>query len=594
MKTKDKIVSSLKLLQKAYSDYKWPILILVIFGFINGLLEGIGVNALIPLFSFAIGEGEGGPDLISRGLQDFFSFLNFDLSVTVLLVFITSLFIVKAFINIFLIYIKTKITSDYQEKVRNSLFSKMLNASWPYLIKQRLGYLETILMVDVPYGASLLNQLSAAIVLVTGLFIYLVVAVNISLPITVFTLALGAIFFLTIKPIIAKTKASSYKITESNKEISHHVNENILGMKTVKSMNVEAAVAEKGKNYFAHLKKLVLKISILKGVTGSFLQPVALIFVSVIFVLTYKVPDFNLAVLIVIVYLIQKIFTYIQQLETAMHTVVEMVPHLKSVLDYEDQVIEYKEIDEGKREFIFRDKIEFKNINFSYHVSRPVFSGIDFEINKGEMVGLIGPSGVGKTTLVDLILRLLKPASGKILIDGTEISDVSLKSWRKKIGYVSQDIFLINDTIANNIKFYDNAVSQRDIETAAQQANIYEFVESLPDKFETVIGDRGILISAGQRQRIVITRILARDPQLLILDEATSALDNESEVQIQKIIRGLKGKITVLAIAHRLSTVMDSDRLIVLEKGKIIEQGPPKELLKNKDSYFFKVYNIKQ
>ena len=116
----------------------------------------------------------------------------------------------------------------------------------------------------------------------------------------------------------------------------------------------------------------------------------------------------------------------------------------------------------------------------------------------------------------------------------------------------------------------------------------------MPDKFETVIGDRGILISAGQRQRIVIARILARDPQLLILDEATSALDNESEVQIQKIIRGLKGKITVLAIAHRLSTVMDSDRLIVLEKGKIIEQGPPKELLKNKDSYFFKVYNIKQ
>jgi len=158
---------------------------------------------------------------------------------------------------------------------------------------------------------------------------------------------------------------------------------------------------------------------------------------------------------------------------------------------------------------------------------------------------------------------------------------------------VAQDIFLLNDTIENNIRFYDNRLTSAEIEKFAKVANIFTFISGLPDKFSTVVGERGILLSAGQRQRIILARILAKNPGLLILDEATSALDNESEGQIQKAIENLRGKITVLSIAHRLSTVKNCDLMLVFKEGKIIEQGDPRRLLKDKESYYNEMNNLK-
>jgi len=277
-----------------------------------------------------------------------------------------------------------------------------------------------------------------------------------------------------------------------------------------------------------------------------------------------------------------------------LHVTSEIVPFLKSALDHSEQAEKNKEPKGGSASFDFEDKLEFKNVNFSYNKENTVLSNVNFSIKKGEMVGLIGPSGAGKTTIVDLILRLFEPASGEIILDNKDISDINMKDWRKNIGYISQDIFLMNDTIANNIKFYDNSITNKEMEKAAKMANIYNFIDSSPGKFSTIVGERGLALSGGQRQRIIIARILARQPKFLILDEATSALDNESEVQVQKVIENLKNKITVLVIAHRLSTVANSDKIIILKNGKIIEEGVPSKMLNNQDSYFYKMHNLRK
>ena len=203
-------------------------------------------------------------------------------------------------------------------------------------------------------------------------------------------------------------------------------------------------------------------------------------------------------------------------------------------------------------------------------------------------MGLIGPSGAGKTTVADILLRLFEPTSGSVTIDNEPIGNIRIDEWRQYIGYVSQDVFLLNASVSENIRFYSPNVTDADIEEAARKANIYDFVMSLPQGFATTVGDRGVLLSGGQRQRIVLARALAKRPKLLILDEATSALDSESERLIQEAIRALHGSITVFVIAHRLSTIESVDTLLVLEDGKLTESGTPMQLLNTATSYFAK------
>ncbi len=591
---KNKLLSLIKLSRQAFGAYKLQIFFLIILGFVTGLLEGIGINALIPIISSITNEGLGKIDIISRTIEQAFSYFNIDFSLEYLLVFIALLFIFKAITLIFCNYIRIKIAANYEEQTRNSLFSKTINANWRYLLKQKLGYLETILKIDIAQSTSLLDTISSIIIVSTGLIIYTTIAIAISPHVTLFALALGGLMFFSLKPLVHKTRIFAQNVATINKQSAHYVNENIIGIKTIKAMFVNAKIIEIGKTYFNKLKRFKIKIRLVRDVTNLLFQPVSLIFICIIFIFAYKTPNFSFAAFVPTTYLIYRIFQYIQTLQANLHQANESIPYLKDVLIFEKEADENKEKGKGLKSFKFNNNLEFRNVSFSYNTDKTILTDLNFKIKKGEMTGLIGPSGVGKTTIVDLILRLFPLSNGKILIDGKNVSKINIKKWRKNIGYIPQDIFLMNDTIANNIKFYDNTINKNKIERAAKKANIYDFIQTLPKKFSSVIGERGILLSTGQRQRIVIARVLARNPKLLILDEATSALDNESEIKIQKVIEKLKSKITVLIVAHRLSTVINSDKLLILENGKIIEQGPPSKLLKNKKSYFYKVYNIRE
>ena len=260
--------------------------------------------------------------------------------------------------------------------------------------------------------------------------------------------------------------------------------------------------------------------------------------------------------------------------------------------EYEKEIDKNREFTGGNKKFSFSKTLEFKNVSFGYLKEQNIINSLNLSVNKGEMMGIVGPSGAGKTTIIDLLLRLLRPQNGEILIDGANIDEIDMKTWHNNIGYVSQDNFLLNDTIENNIRFYDNSLSHKDIIEASMSANIHDFIETLPDKFQTVVGERGIQLSGGQRQRIVMARILSRKPPILVLDEATSSLDNESEHKIQEAIKNLRGKLTIVIIAHRLSTVMHANNIIALKDGIVAEEGSPQELLKNSQSYFYKNYNI--
>lgn len=591
----NQIKGLLSLLYRAYGDYRMQLALLSVLGFLSGLLEAVGVGAVIPLFSFIAG-GAQGTDIITKTIEAMFSFFNLTFGFRYLLIFIVVLFIVRSLALFCSNYIRIKIAAQYEEHTRSQLLSKTIQADWPYLLKQKLGYLETLLMLNVAHGERLLNTLASIVITLTGLAMYVLVAVNISLLTTIITCGLGALIFFTFKPLLRKVRMIAAETESVFRSLAHHVNQSLLGVKTIKAMSLDEHIIRFGNEYFSRLKHLKVNISVLRLIPDSMMQPLGIICVVIVFAISYTTTNFNLAAFAAVVYLIQRIFLYIQQLQTHMHVVSESAPYVEELLRIMILARQSHERRGGSRPFIFKDALEFNNISFSYSSAElngeGILQDVTFAIQKGESVGLIGPSGSGKTTLVDLFLRLLRPTEGKILLDGVSIDDIDLMAWRKHIGYVSQDLYLANDTIRNNIRLYSKEITEDDILEAARMANVYDFADSLPDGLDTIIGDRGVMLSVGQRQRIVLARVLAQKPQILILDEATSALDTESERQVQKVIDGLRGRLTVLMVAHRLSTILAADRIMVLGSGRIIEMGKPKELLADQASYFSKVYKL--
>ncbi|OGE82659.1 MAG: hypothetical protein A2846_03305 [Candidatus Doudnabacteria bacterium RIFCSPHIGHO2_01_FULL_49_9] len=593
--SKRRLREIVSLSRQAYGEYKTQILALTGLGFVAGILEGVGITAVIPLFSFIIGGQGATGDWLSGQIRNFFELIHLNFSVKYLLIFIAALFLLKIPVMVWISHMRAKITTDYEDRTKNRIFAATVNASWQFLLRQKSGHLETILLVDAAQAASMLAEISTALMILSGFLIYFFVAVNVSLAVTLLTLGLGGAILVFSKPLFQRVRQTAMVRANLSKELAHHVSENIYGIKSLKASQGLPGVMRKSAAIFSAIKKQEIRLVLFKSISRAMMQPVAVIFILGLFAYSYKMGNVNVAMIGVVVFLIDRIFLYFQQLQGAIHTVNNAVPHLRSIVEYEQEALDNpEEAKQGSDSFAFRETLEFRGVSFGYSADRTVLQGVSFAVRKGETLGIIGPSGTGKTTIVDLILRLLQPQDGEILLDGKNISEIKLAEWRKNIGYVSQDMFLMNDTIASNIRFYDDSVSLADVADAARMADIYDFIDECPDKFDTVIGDRGLMLSAGQRQRIVIARVLARKPQILILDEATSALDAESESRIQKVIHNLRGKMTVVAIAHRLSTVMDSDRLVVLEDGRVAEEGDPRALLKDKDSYFFKVYNLRE
>jgi len=246
------------------------------------------------------------------------------------------------------------------------------------------------------------------------------------------------------------------------------------------------------------------------------------------------------------------------------------------------------------REPVFLHSLELHDVSFSYPGSDVLaLKGLNFKINRGETVAIVGRSGAGKSTVADLLLGLFSPTRGEILIDGVDLQETDQARWREKIGVVDQEAFLLNTTIRENIAFARGDVPQADLERVAKAAYADEFIGELEDGYETVIGDRGLRLSGGQQQRVVLARALLRNPEFLILDEATSALDTESERLIQQTLDDLHHNRTILIIAHRLSTIARSDKVIVLDDGAIIEQGKVSELVES-GGHFAKLWKLQQ
>ncbi len=276
-------------------------------------------------------------------------------------------------------------------------------------------------------------------------------------------------------------------------------------------------------------------------------------------------------------------------MQKKIQTISENIPYLEANIQNTSEAEKHKENQAGNFPFVFHHELSLQHVQFSYENGTPVLKNVSLSIRKGEMIGIVGTSGSGKTTCIDLLLRLLNPTSGSITLDGVSIETIDRQDWKKKVAYVPQDFFLLNDTIETNVRFFNEMVSRADIERAITMSYMDEFVSKEPLGLNTEVGERGVKLSAGQRQRIVLARALVQHPEILILDEATSALDHESEAEIQKVLSELKGNITMIVVAHKPTALANADRVITIENGIVSKMESPESLRENPSSFYAKM-----
>jgi len=465
----------------------------------------------------------------------------------------------------------------YSDKQTGEIMSRMINDT---------RQLELLIAHSLPDIVSNILIIIGVSIMIFVINPYLALFTLIPVP---FILILSRIFITKVAPL--------FKINQENLAgLNALTLNNLSGMKEIQAFNKEDYELERMKEYcrsYSYVNIRANFFSALYHPTAEFMTSIGTVIVMGVGGVLVMHGTMSTADIV-------GYFMYLSMFYTPLSTLARLIEDIQvsgacanricELLDTESEIMEDLNAEEIPKS---SGEIEFQNVSFAYSEEKNVLDNISFKANPGEMVALVGATGVGKTTIVSLIERFYDPTDGKILINGHDIKHSTLRSLRDNISIVLQDIYLFNGTIYDNIAYGVENAEAEQVYEAARIACADDFIRAMPDGYNTVIGERGVKLSGGQKQRITIARAILRQTPILILDEATSAIDNETEAEIQKAIENLAGRMTIIVIAHRLTTVMKADKILVLKEGRIVESGSHSDLIE-KDGVYASMCKVNQ
>ncbi len=558
-------------LARAYPGQTLVVLIALISG---GIVQGIGLTAMLPLLQKAINLSNPEPTASAAGsdIGDFINsaLLSIGITPTIgsLLIVIMIGTILKSLLGLLanrkVGYTVAHVATD----LRLTLLRALLATRWGYFLDQRVGSMANAAGTEVMRSASAYRQAASVMALSVQTIAYFLVALLVSWKITLLYVTGGALIVLLLSSLVAKAKRAGRKQTRLLQSLLAHLSDSLQSLKAFKSMGREDLTRELLSANTLKLNKTLRKQVLSKALMSGIQAPLTTLMVLIGLYVMLVPLHMDLPEGVLLIFLMSRILKQIGKVQRMYQ---DMVISESAYWSLQEKIIsaqKQKEPVGGDLKVSLSQGILFDRVHFGY-TEKEILSNISLELPCGTFTSLVGPSGAGKTTLVDLITGLFEPTQGAVLIDGIPLPELDLRSWRHMIGYVPQDPIMLHDTIFTNVTLGEPSRTIEDVEYALRAAGAWDFVAEMAKGVQTVVGERGAKLSGGQRQRIAIARALVHRPKLLILDEATSALDPETEASICQTLKGLRGQLTLLAISHQTALVEVADRVFKISEGGI-------------------------
>lgn len=571
------------------SPYKWKLVLIVFVNFISIIFSIATMMLVEPLVKLIFQGSISDLSFVGAKLMNvvgcFVDLSHPQHSLFGIVLFVAVLFLLKNFFAVLTQWLLAPVRSDVIRSLRDRMYHKVLLLPLAYFSSQKKGDVISRAVNDTQeVEVTVLSAFQMMITALLTVLIYVAALFTISFKLSIFVLILLPLSGLVISSISRKLRKGNKISKEQQGVLFSHVEETIAGLRIIKGFNAQAHAEDVFKRHNEKLFRLyrgIVRRGDLASPMSEFLGVTVVMVILVFGGSLVLSGDASLTAPMFITYI--ALFAMIVNPAKNIGTAVSNYHRGLAVLDRIYEVLDSDEIINNVSDAVdiqeFKTEIKLEDVSFSYGTGE-VLQHLNLSVRKGEMVALVGASGAGKSTLVDLLPRFYDVTSGRITIDGIDIRQCDIASLRALFSIVSQDVVLFNDTIFNNIAFGRSGDTEGQVMTAARTANAADFIEKLPDGLQTHVGDRGLTLSGGQRQRVSIARAVLRNTPILILDEATSAMDTESERLVQEAIDRVMQNRTTIVIAHRLSTVRYADKIVVLDAGKIVEQGTHEELMK--------------
>ena len=519
--------------------------------------------------------------------------LPYAAQVCILIAMYFVLVVFKALLGRMLSLRETRFLEDYAYNLRDALYQAVSQADWEKLTAGKQSdtiNLFTAQCSQVSYGvADMVHMISSLV----SAAVQLCIAVWLSLPVTVFVCICGATFVLLFRGMFRVSKEYGEEMIRINREMYSELFSQLRSVKEVRTYNVQrehAALFDGISDSFRQARMRYVKLRAFPQVIYSCAAAFMIGLIFIVCVLFFKMDT---ARLMVLVYVFMRLWPVFSGFYGRLQSILSSVPAHEKLQQALTALAQTERAPENPPVLPFSREIVFRDVSFAYRDgTEDVLRGVSFTLRKGTTTALVGRSGAGKTTIADLLLGFLSPTGGEILIDGTPLTKETLPGWRQSLGYIPQEPLILHASVRENLQRFHPAATEPEMIEALKKAQAWELVCGLKDGLDTSLGDEGVRLSGGERQRIVLARVLLGKPRLIIMDEATSAMDYESEAAVREAVRALDKDITVLIIAHRLATVRTAQNAIVLENGRITEDGSLKELLERPDGYLHKLLYI--